>query len=90
MLRHALIVAMLFVSASVHAFDTYRFGNRIVEVGDSAGKLIELAGEPVLKEPIENKFGAVKGERWQYVRNGITVTFVISDGKISAIEQVHN
>jgi hypothetical protein len=88
--RHTFFVALLFLSTGVYAFDTYRFGDRIVEVGDSASKLIELAGEPILKEPVENEHGALKGERWQYVRDDLTVTFLIKDGKVSSIEQARN
>jgi hypothetical protein len=41
-------------------------------------KLIELAGEPSYKEPIETKCGGHDGERWQYAQDGgLVVTFVI-------------
>jgi len=50
--RYSLALALL-VSIHAHAMDTYRIGNRVVEVGDSAGKLTEFAGTPQFKEPIE-------------------------------------
>jgi len=77
---------LIFVS-SVHAADTFRFGNRLVEVGDSAAKLVEVAGPPAYKEPIESKEGGHQGERWQYTLNGNSVTFIIKDSKVASIEQ---
>ena len=86
MLRSLFFSMLVFVS-SAYAADTFRFGQRIVEVGDSAAKLIEIAGSPAYKEPIESKEGGRQGERWQYSQDGSTVTFVIKDSKIASIEQ---
>jgi len=90
MLRPVLFASALLLAGSVHALDTYRFGSRIVEVGDSVGKLVELAGQPVYKEPIETKHGGHEGDRWQYSEGNLTVTFVIKESRIVAIEQTHN
>ena len=90
MLRHVFLVAALLCAGSVHALDTYRFGSRLVEVGDSVGKLVELAGQPAYKEPIETKQGGREGERWQYQDGNTSVTFVIKESRIAAIEQTHN
>jgi hypothetical protein len=89
MLRYSLACALL-VSIQAYATDTYRIGNRVVEVGDSAGKLAEIAGTPLFKEPIESKQGGHEGERWQYRLDGSTVTFVVREGKIISIEQTHD
>lgn len=86
MLRILFFAMLLFVT-SADAADTFRFGKRIVEVGDSAAKLVEVGGSPAYKEPIESKEGGHQGERWQYSQDGTSVTFVIKDGKIAAIEQ---
>ena len=82
-----LLFALLVFASSLHAADTFRFGNRLVEVGDSAAKLVEVAGSPAYKEPIESKEGGHQGERWQYTLNGNSVTFVIKDSKVASIEQ---
>lgn len=89
MLRRLFFCALLF-SISAHAMDTYRFGSRIVEVGDAVSKLIDVAGEPVYKEPIESQYGGRDGERWQYKQDGGAVTFVIKNSKIAAIEQTRD
>jgi hypothetical protein len=91
MLRRLFVAAVALCAAtSAFALDTYRIGNRIVEVGDSASKLIELAGEPVYKEIIQSTEGGREGERWQYSTDGKSITFVIKDSKIASIDQLHN
>ncbi len=87
--RNLLLLALL-ACASAQAMDIYRFDSRIVEVGDSVAKLMEVAGSPVYRETIETDQGGAKGERWQYQVDRNTVTFVIRDGKISSIEQSRN
>jgi hypothetical protein len=88
--RTTLLAAMLLTATSAFALDTFRFGSRLVEVGDSAGKLMEIAGEPVYREAIESAQGGREGERWQYSLDGKSVTFVIKDSKIASIEQLRN
>ena len=42
---------------------------------------------PVYKQPVENVYGAVLGERWQYQReNGQVIIVTIIDGKVASIE----
>ena len=77
----------LLLCTSVFASDMYRFGSRLVVVGDPVSKLIDLAGEPFYKEPIQNEYGAYEGERWQYKIDGAVVTFVIRDAKVNRIDQ---
>lgn len=86
MLRRWWLV-LFFVAMQAHAMDMYRVGTRIVEVGDTVGKLVDLIGEPQYKEPIESEYGGFEGERWQYRRDGGSVTFVIRAGKVQAIDQ---
>lgn len=86
MIKYFLSFALL-ACASAHAMDTYRFDSRIVEVGDSVAKLMDVAGSPVYREAIETGQGGAKGERWQYKVDNGSVTFVIRDGKIHSIEQ---
>ena len=82
----AALCALLFC-ASAFASDMFRFGSRLLVVGDPVTKLIDLAGDPLYKEPIQNEFGAYEGERWQYKIEGAVVTFVIRDAKVKRIDQ---
>ncbi len=83
----SLLGLMMFTGAA-QAADSYAFGNRVLTVGDSAGKLIELAGAPVHKEPVENKFGAHEAERWEYRQEGKTLLMTVKDGKVAQIDEV--
>ena len=64
------------VFGASHAADSYAFGNRLLVIGDSAGKLTELAGTPIRKEPVENTFGAQQGERICRERTGENMGYV--------------
>mgnify|MGYP003583660147 FL=1 len=91
-MRHT-VVAVMFVlamtaSGASQAADSYAFGSRVLVVGDSAGKLAELAGTPVHKEVIENKFGAHEAERWEYRKDGKTLLVTVEDGKVARIDEV--
>ena len=77
----------LLFCANAFASDMFRFGSRLLVVGDPVTKLIDLAGDPLYKEPIQNEFGAYEGERWQYKIEGTVVTFVIRDAKVNRIDQ---
>jgi hypothetical protein len=77
----------LLVCTNAFASDMFRFGNRLLVVGDPVTKLIDLAGEPLYKEPIQNEYGAFEGERWQYKIEGAVVTFVIRNAKVNRIDQ---
>ena len=79
----------LFGATGAHAAESYAFGNRVLTVGDSAGKLVELAGTPVHKEPVENKFGAHEAERWEFRRDDKTLFVTIRDGKVAQIDEVY-
>jgi hypothetical protein len=73
--------------ANAFASDMFRFGSKLLVVGDPVTKLIDLAGDPLYKEPIQNEYGAFEGERWQYKIEGAVVTFVIRDAKVNRIDQ---
>jgi hypothetical protein len=83
------LIAALMLSTAAHAMDIYRFGSSTVSVGDSVAKLIDVAGEPIYKEPIEAKQGGYAGERWQYKQGSTTIQFTISGGRIVSISESH-
>jgi len=88
-MRITMLAFALFASTSGHAAESYAFGNRVLTVGDSAGKLIELAGPPVHKEAVENKFGAHEAERWEFRRDDKSLFVTIRDGKATQIHEVY-
>lgn len=82
----ACVLASLAASPWAMAGSTYRIGSRVLAVGDSAVTTRSLLGEPSYKEPIEDGYGARRGERWQYEINGQMVTVTIMAGKVSDIQ----
>jgi len=85
----SLFAVLVLAAGSSLAAESYAFGNRVLTVGDSAGKLTELAGTPVHKEPIENKEGAFRGERWEYRLDGKTLLVTVEKGKVAQIDEVY-
>ena len=86
-MRRLLLIPLLALSLSVCASETLRVGQRVLAVGDTAARTLELLGTPAYKEPVENEFGAFLGERWQFSReDGHVITVTIIAGKVSAIE----
>jgi hypothetical protein len=78
---------MLVLSLNVFAGNTLRVGQQVLSVGDTAVHAIDLLGTPAFKEPVQNKFGAYLGERWQYSRDkGHVVVVTIIAGNVAAIE----
>lgn len=90
-MRRWLSVPLLAISLNVCAAATLRVGQQVLSVGDTASKVITLLGKPDFKEPVENKFGAYLGARWQYNREqGHVVTVTVINGKVADIQEQHN
>lgn len=86
-MRRLLLLPLLAFSVAVCASETLRVGQQVLAVGDTAARTLDLLGTPAYKEPVENKFGASLGERWQFSReDGHVITVTIIAGKVSAIE----
>ena len=85
-MRRYLLLALLLLSASAHAANTYRVGSEVLTVGDSAVRAMQMMGKPDFKEPVESDFGGYQGERWQYLRDdGRVVIITIVNGRVSDI-----
>jgi hypothetical protein len=90
-MRRWLLVPLLAISLNVCAAATLRVGQQVLSVGDTASKVSTLLGKPDFKEPVQNKFGAYLGERWQYNREqDRVVTVTLISGKVADIEDRHN
>ncbi|MET0330609.1 MAG: DUF2845 domain-containing protein [Dyella sp.] len=89
-MRRWLLLVLLLLSLSAYAGGTYRIGNQVLTVGDSAARAAELLGQPVYREPIEDAYGAYRGERWQFAYNSTTVVVVIYQGRVASIDELRN
>ena len=87
MRRIAAVFLMLALASPAWAFDTYRFDARVIAVGDSTGKLVQAAGQPARIVQLQNEYGAVVAERWEYDIDGKTVGFTIGGGKVERIDE---
>jgi hypothetical protein len=86
-MRRLLLIPLLAFSLAVCASETLRIGQQVLSVGDTAARTLDLLGTPVYKVPVENKFGASLGERWQFSReDGHVIIVTIIAGKVSSIE----
>lgn len=85
-----LVFSLVAVATSfgAQAGDTVRIGSKVISVGDGVGKVVQVAGNPDRTEPVENKFGAKQGERYEYFREGKTIQITIEQGKVVAIQEI--
>ena len=73
---------LLFVLSSAAMAQTVAFGNKVIVVGDSVGRLEQVAGKPAKIVPIQNKFGANVAERYEYYVGSKTVLVTVRDGRV--------
>jgi hypothetical protein len=88
-MRLLLILLLASVSAAASpSAQTYNCGYRIVSVGDSVGKLYEACGRADRVVNLQYPEGGSAGTRYEFDRNGRTVLFVVTGGRIARIERV--
>ncbi|HEY8328796.1 MAG TPA: DUF2845 domain-containing protein [Rhodanobacter sp.] len=86
-MRSLLLISLLALSLAVQAGQTLRVGQQVLTVGDTAAHAVALLGTPAYKEPVQNKYGAYLGERWQYTRGkGQVIVVTIIAGKVADID----
>ena len=88
-MRYVLALILVCCCSVAFASTTYRFSKGVVTVGDTVAALVERAGKPDRVVQLQNKFGAVDGEKWEYyLPGGKMVTFFIdADSHIYAIDE---
>lgn len=79
---------LLMVLLATNAWaDTLSVGNRVLADGDSTGKVYALLGKPDRIVELENRFGAVVSERFEYYHDGKTIQIEIRDGTVESIDE---
>lgn len=92
-----LAVALLLVAMDASATDTLRVGSRVLVVGDSAATVHALLGKPSHTSRAHHSAArgrrvrvidpvAQRGERWEYRRDGHSITVVMVDGRVADID----
>lgn len=90
MRRHCLALFATLALAAVPALATsVTFGSRLIVIGDSVGKVFEVAGAPDRTVQLVNKFGAGTGERFEYYRNGKTISITVQGGRVIDVSEVN-
>jgi len=90
MMNRSVWVLALCLMAGTAMADSVRFGNNLVNSGDNAGRVTQVAGKPdrVIQE--ESDQGGNLGERWEYYQSRKTIQIVFRDGRVTAIREIFN
>lgn len=83
MIRFALL--MMFASLA-YASETTRIDGTIVTTGMTSSEVLKRVGEPDAREDVQNKYGAVLGQRWEYHGKRM-VTLWVRAGKVERIDE---
>lgn len=85
------LALLLAVGLSTSAMaDSVRVGSRVIIHDDPVGIVVEVLGKPDRTVEIENELGAVVAERWEYFREGKTISVVVADSKVISISEEQN
>lgn len=88
MKRWIVLAAGLLLAFQALAADTVRFGSKVITLGDSEEKVVQIAGEPVRKVEVQNVYGALRGYRLDYVQGRKTVQIYIAHGQVVHIKEL--
>ena len=86
-MKKIMFLFLLLISNIAFAFDTIRINDKILSVGDSVARMLEIAGTPNAQAQIFNQYGGEIGQSYTYYINGKTVTFYIKSGKVTRINE---
>jgi hypothetical protein len=70
--------------------DSISVGNRVISDGDAVGIVFEVLGKPDRTVDLENPFGAALAERWEYYRDGKTISIIVAGSKVISITETRN
>jgi len=83
MIRFALLIL---ICSYAHAGETARIDGTIVTTGMTSSEVLKRVGEPDAREDVQNKYGAVLGQRWEYHGKRM-VTLWVRAGKVERIDE---
>ena len=87
-MRIAMGILLALVLATPAWAVSVTFGDRLVVVGDSVAKVMDVAGKPDRIVPVENKFGATVAERFEYYRGSKTIAITIKDDRVVRVREI--
>ena len=83
MIRFALL---MMIASLAYASETTRIDGTIVTTGMTSGEVLKRVGDPDAREDVQNKYGAVLGQRWEYHGKRM-VTLWVRAGKVERIDE---
>lgn len=89
-----LMLALLFFCTACFASTSLRVGSKVLTIGDSATRVIQLMGEPTLRTMVHANGGMPDNqltprEEWQYAQNGKTIVITIIGGRATQFETLY-
>ena len=88
-MRRATVLVLGMALAGAAWADSISVGTPISD-GDAVGIVFEVQGKPDRTVQLENKFGAGLAERWEYYRDGKTISIVIAGSKVVSITEIRD
>ena len=94
-MRRYLILLLLLASITAHAATSLRVGNKVLIIGDSASRVLQLMGEPAIRAFKQLQTGGLPsnqlatGEEWQYPQHGKTIIVTVVGGRVVNFETVY-
>jgi hypothetical protein len=95
-MRRYAIALLILLCISAHAATSLRVGNKVLTVGDSAARVLQLMGEPSIRAFKQFQVGGMpdnqvaNGEEWQYLQDGRTIIVTVVGGRVVNFETVHD
>ena len=89
-MNRSLWVLALGLMAGTAMADSVRFGNNLVNSGDNAGRVTQVAGKPDRVIQLETDYSGNVGERWEYYKAQKTVQIIFRDGRVTEVNELYN
>ena len=95
-MRRYLLLLLLLASMTLHAASSLRVGSKVLIIGDSAARVLQLMGEPSIRAFKQWQAGGLPsnqlatGEDWQYPQDGRTIIITVAGGRVVNFETVHD
>jgi hypothetical protein len=95
-MRRYMFVALLIMSFAAQAMPTLRVGDKVLTSGDTAARVQELLGPPVMRVYTHRQNAGLPddqmahGEQWQYVQDGSTLIVTFVNGRATDFQTKYN
>ena len=91
-MRRYLLLVLLLACVSAHAANSLRVDSKVLMVGDTAVRVMQLMGEPTARALVSGANGGMPnnqlgpGEEWQYAQGDKTIIVTLVGGRVTNFE----